>query len=705
MEISQATTAARPVRRVLQGRRIVWLAAPVALAVALVGALRVFRAAGSAPSADAAVVAAFPVRVAGSDPELRYLREGIVDLLAASLNGEGGPRALAPQTVISAWRRAGGAADVDLPESANLRLASGLGAGQALLGSIVGTRDRLVVNASLLGAADGAVRARGSVEGPLDSLPALVDRLAGQLLGLLAGEGLQRIAELTSTSLAALKAYLDGQAAYRDGRYPAALEHFSRAIEIDSSFALAGLSYAITARWVTGKNPAAGSRIAWEHRARLGGPDRVLLDAWLGPPGLEPATEAELLAAREAAVQVLSDQPQAWYLYADQLYHYGPVLGMEDSMARAMAAFQRALALDPSFGPAVDHLLERAVSTGDLATARALAPRYLGDGRTAGHDALRFWMVAATLEDAHALEEWRRGIDAFTLSELLQITGTAQQIRVDPDAALLASEAALRRATTQAERRSAMIVRMNLMHNLGRPWSGAPQTHLAGGGEPIPGLHQWMHVTDWLFWAGDSAVAAAAAAVIARFADRGAGEAVGQRSWHGDNCAIGLWRARTEGVEGARRALRNLRTPTAGAPRAIEEPANRICAAMLEVLVGTPGALERADSLAQTGPTVSLLRLYQLNLVLAGAYERRGDLPRALAAIRRRATGLTVVYASTFLREEGRLAALNGDREGAIRAYEQYLELRSTPELSLEGEVERVREELHRLVNEPAPRL
>ena len=701
VEVSQATTAARPARPLLGGRRIAWLAAPVVLALVLAGVVRVFRATGPARSADTAAVAAFPFRVAASDPELRYLREGIVDLLAASLNGEGGPRALVPQTVISAWRRAGGAADVDLPEDVNLRIARGLGAGQALLGSIVGSRDRLVVNASLFDADGGNVRARATVDGPLDSLPALVDRLAGQLLGSLAGVSLQRIEELTSTSLDALKAYLDGQAAYRDGRYPTAIEHFSHAIEIDSSFALAGLSYAITARWVTGRNPAVGSRIAWEHRHRLGGQDRVLLDAWLGPHGLGPVTEAELLAAREAAVQALSDQPQAWYLYADQLYHYGPVLGLEHSMERAMAAFQRALALDPSFGPAVDHVLERAVTAGDVGTVRALAPRYLGDGRAAGRDALRFWLVAAALQETPPLEDWRRSVDGFTMSELLQITGTAQQIYVDPDAALLASEAALRRATTQAERRSAMIVRMNLMHNLGRPWAAAALTDLAAEGEPLPGLHQWMHVTDWIFWTGDSAAAAAAAAAIRPFADRPAGEATGPRSWHGDNCAIGLFRARTEDVEGARRALRNLGTPTTAVPQPMEDRSNRICGTMLEVLLQVPGALERADSLALTGPAVSLPRLYQLNMVLAGAFERRGDLPRALAAIRRRAFGITTVYASAFLREEGRLAALTGDRDGAIRAYEQYLKLRSTAELSLEEEVARIRRELRRLVNEP----
>ena len=46
------------------------------------------------------------------------------------------------------------------------------------------------------------------------------------------------------------------------------------------------------------------------------------------------------------------------------------------------------------------------------------------------------------------------------------------------------------------------------------------------------------------------------------------------------------------------------------------------------------------------------------------------------------------------------LAALTGDREGAIRAYNHYLELRSDPELEVVPEVEAVRAELALLVGE-----
>jgi hypothetical protein len=52
------------------------------------------------------------------------------------------------------------------------------------------------------------------------------------------------------------------------------------------------------------------------------------------------------------------------------------------------------------------------------------------------------------------------------------------------------------------------------------------------------------------------------------------------------------------------------------------------------------------------------------------------------------------MYLSTQLREEGRLAALTGDRAGAVRSYSHYLALRNEPEPRLMAEVQAVRREL-----------
>ena len=85
------------------------------------------------------------------------------------------------------------------------------------------------------------------------------------------------------------------------------------------------------------------------------------------------------------------------------------------------------------------------------------------------------------------------------------------------------------------------------------------------------------------------------------------------------------------------------------------------------------------------------------NIVLAQAYEASGDDARALDVTRRGVWFHAPRFLSTYLREEGRLAAHLGDRAGAIRAYEHYLALRSDPEPVLRPERDRIRAELARL--------
>jgi serine/threonine-protein kinase len=132
---------------------------------------------------------------------------------------------------------------------------------------------------------------------------------------------------------------------------------------------------------------------------------------------------------------------------------------------------------------------------------------------------------------------------------------------------------------------------------------------------------------------------------------------------------------------------------------------------MYAEIAGAPSAratLMRLDSVL-TGLDYSMQHVHRramANLVAARLLERAGDPRRALAAVRRRGDMWTPThpYLATQLREEGRLAALVGEREQAITAYRHYLALRFDPEPSLRAEVEEVRRELARLEGESAGR-
>jgi hypothetical protein len=117
--------------------------------------------------------------------------------------------------------------------------------------------------------------------------------------------------------------------------------------------------------------------------------------------------------------------------------------------------------------------------------------------------------------------------------------------------------------------------------------------------------------------------------------------------------------------------------------------------AVIEQSPDAPARVARLDSLLLTGPAGSMGDVG--NLVVARLKEQLGHVQEALDAVRRREYVFTrSAYVSTYLREEGRLAELSGDREGAIAAYRQYLTLRAEPEPELVEDVEAVRDRLER---------
>jgi len=141
-----------------------------------------------------------------------------------------------------------------------------------------------------------------------------------------------------------------------------------------------------------------------------------------------------------------------------------------------------------------------------------------------------------------------------------------------------------------------------------------------------------------------------------------------------------------------------------------------VCAALIELLLaqrtgGDVGAAVRQlDSIVRPGPMehpfYAPLRRDMTagtdNLVLARLLAQYGDTAGALAASRRRPhlpSDIEVSYEVKyllvdFLREEGRLAAISGDRAGAVRAYRHYLSLRTDPDPLWRPQWDSVRAEL-----------
>lgn len=93
--------------------------------------------------------------------------------------------------------------------------------------------------------ANGREIGSGQKSGAVDDVLSIVDDLSLETMrALLAGGGedlatTRNLADLTTSSLPALLAYLEGEPRYRNGEFPRPVEAYERAVDADSTFSLA----------------------------------------------------------------------------------------------------------------------------------------------------------------------------------------------------------------------------------------------------------------------------------------------------------------------------------------------------------------------------------------------------------------------------------------------------------------------------------
>ena len=310
---------------------------------------------------DRAVVLPFVVR---GDEEFDYLGEGMAEILGTTLDGVGTLRTVDAHAVLGFIRRS----DLDPADPAVGRtVAEHFGAGRFVIGSIVESGRRLHVQATLY-RTDGTIEARVAAgAGGDEEFFQMVDVLTRRLLIPSFDpreERLTRLAVTTSSSLAALKAYLQGEGRLRAGEYEAAAEGFRRAVREDSTFALAWYRLAVAAEWSFQPHDAA---VAVERALRLADRlperDRLLLVGW------DAYARGEADRAEAVYLRILDDRPdemEAWLQLGEIRFHYAP--SRRRTIADSRSAFERVLDLEPSHEGARIHLARVAAHERDLAT-------------------------------------------------------------------------------------------------------------------------------------------------------------------------------------------------------------------------------------------------------------------------------------------------------------------------------------------------
>jgi tetratricopeptide (TPR) repeat protein len=350
-------------------------------------------AAGADESASGVAVVPFEV----NGPDLEVYREGMADLFTTNLDGVGGIRTIPSRTVLSRWRRDFG--DDERPELEQaLEVAGSTGARFALVGSAVAVGSDVRLAAEIYDLASGADLGGARVEGAAGSVLSLVNRLSVELAGVLLSESggavvsPSRVASITTESLPALQAYLEGEAAYRRSDLPTAVEAYRSAVAEDSLFALARWRLATASSWTRGYDYWAIDTeqlgIAAAQADRLPARDADLLRAFQA----FEAGDAEALSLARELTQSYPDDPDAWLTLGEVFVHDRNAV-LEDR-AEGVEALRRAVELDPTFAPYRVHLIEYAIAEDDTAGGFAHLEEY---ERLAGPGALPYLRMGTEL--------------------------------------------------------------------------------------------------------------------------------------------------------------------------------------------------------------------------------------------------------------------------------------------------------------------
>ena len=350
--LRQSREIARPRRRTVM---MVIAAAAIAAGAAGAVAWLATRPQAVAVTEEAERIAVLPFNASG--PGVEVLGEGMVDLLTTNLQGVGGIQAVDPRQVLKRWGRerrdeAGGVQEA-------LDLGRDLDAGSVVTGSAVSAGGRVRLAADLYAVASGERLGRAQVDGPADSILPLVDRLSVALLRDVwrSREPLPSLdlGSLTTDSIAALRAYLQGERYYRRFALDSALAQYTRAVEVDSTFALAHLRRALVFGWTGGYGSPASVQAAnagFRYADRLPPRSRRLL---AGYQAFQDGSSRAIDSMR-AYVEDFPADLEGWYFYGEALHHLVEV--QPTSPDTVLAAFDRVIAGDSSSTPAVIHPLE-----------------------------------------------------------------------------------------------------------------------------------------------------------------------------------------------------------------------------------------------------------------------------------------------------------------------------------------------------------
>jgi len=358
----RAPAAVRGVRHRRRATLIAGAAAVAAIVAAVVLWPRGYRVEGD-PRRSLVI---FPFDNRTGDPSRDYLQDASFNLLGLAVSHWEDLRVFDDERTASLLRRRGVTSPGELDFALAQDLAQQAHVGTMVLGDLRLQGDTLVVEAKVHDVRSGDRIATEIVRAAAGADPRpLFDSLAARILrvsGAPAGER-PELAAQTTRSLEAYRAYLQGMEALQQLRVDSARAALQRAIALDSTFALAYLRLRDADGWI-GLESNPEQRREWVARA----------ETFSGslPPRLRSLVQfhaayqsGELGRARGIVSQLIardSSDAEAWYQLGEVHFHdralATPHPDSAGNLGLALGAFRRALAIEPRYVLAYQHIFD-----------------------------------------------------------------------------------------------------------------------------------------------------------------------------------------------------------------------------------------------------------------------------------------------------------------------------------------------------------
>ncbi len=366
LEMSEALRQTRVPQRPRRGALLAAMAVVLLLLAGGLGWLR-FRSAAAGKGDARRSLLILPFDNLREQPSLEWLREGSVNMLSLTMSQWNDLSVVDHERMHDLLSHAGLRVADDIGLDRARQLAREAGAATVVLGNYTAAGDSLFLAARVFDVATGRRIDVAEVSGtPGEDVRPLFDRLAGRLLDLSGAPGGVRagLAQMTTSSLEAYRAYLRGIDALNQWSLEDADQELRRAIAADSTFALAYYRLALTRGWMVGQNDSAGSaaiQAATRFSDRLPQRERTMVDAY------RTFLEGDYTTARglyQALLSRDSRDADAWYGLGDAWFHDTSTAAPVTHWTNSLRAFERALTLDPGYSLAYDHIMTMLTTAG-----------------------------------------------------------------------------------------------------------------------------------------------------------------------------------------------------------------------------------------------------------------------------------------------------------------------------------------------------